>query len=403
MQPMKSTAASTDKTIAQLQSRIVDLETKVRFYEEQFNLLQHKRFGRSSEKPDTQAELFNEAESIIAGEECAHQDDTEADSAQITITYTRKKPGRKPLPKDLPGEQIRYELPKSEQVCGCGHALHEIGEDTSEQPYIIPAQIKVIEHIRVKYACRQCDNGIKTAQLSQPLLQRLIHYQLQQSIIRADETPVQVLNEPGRKAQSQSYMWLYQSGSSGVSPPVIIYDYQPGRSGLFAKNYLQDFKGQYLQTDGYSGYAQVCTPQSGIVSVGCRAHARRKFDEVIKALKGKNVKPGKAIHYALNQWTQLTCYIEDSHPEIDNNAAERRIKPFVIGRKNWLFSQTPNGAMASVTLYSLIETAKANKPEPFAYIRYILTELPRLGRHAEPEAFDDLLPWLCAEKIQALQ
>ena len=106
MQPMKSTAASTDKTIAQLQSRIVDLETKVRFYEEQFNLLQHKRFGRSSEKP-----------------------------------------GRKPLPKDLPGEQIRYELPKSEQVCGCGHALHEIGEDTSEQPDIIPAQIKVIVHI----------------------------------------------------------------------------------------------------------------------------------------------------------------------------------------------------------------------------------------------------------------
>ncbi len=282
---------------------------------------------------------------------------------------------------------------------------------------------------------------IKTAQLSQPLLQRLIHYQLQQSIIQADETPVQVLNEPGRKAQSQSYMWLYQSGSSGVSPPVIIYDYQPGRSGLFAKNHLQDFKGQYLQTDGYSGYAQVCTPQSGIVSVGCRAHARRKFDEVIKALKGKNVKPGKAhmalntiaklyaiekqcktmsaeqrylvrqkksqpilnqfkqwldksaeqvppkqlpgkaIHYALNQWTQLTCHIEDSHPEIDNNAAERRIKPFVIGRKNWLFSQTPNGAMASATLYSLIETAKANKPEPFAYIRYILTELPKLGHH----------------------
>ena len=101
-------------------------------------------------------------------------------------------------------------------------------------------------------------------------VQRLIHYQLQQSIIQADETPVQVLNEPGRKAQSQSYMWLYQSGSSGASPPVIIHDYQPGRSGLFAKNHLQDFKGQYLQTDGYSGYAQVCTPQSGIVSVGCQ-------------------------------------------------------------------------------------------------------------------------------------
>ncbi len=150
---------------------------------------------------------------------------------------------------------------------------------------------------------------IKTAQLSQPLLQRLIHYQLQQSIIQVDETPVQVLNEPGRKAQSQSYMWLYQSGSSGASPPVIIYDYQPGRSGLFAKNYLQDFKGQYLQTDGYSGYAQVCTPQSGIASVGCRAHAWRKFDEVIKALKGKNVKPGKA-HMALNTIAKLDSLLQ---------------------------------------------------------------------------------------------
>ncbi len=113
MQPMKSTAASTDKTIAQLQSRIVDLETKVRFYEEQFNLLQHKRFGRSSEKPDTQAELFNEAESIIAEEERAHQDDTEADSAQITITYTRKKPGRKLHP----GQTVLPAIP------GCPHIL----------------------------------------------------------------------------------------------------------------------------------------------------------------------------------------------------------------------------------------------------------------------------------------
>ncbi len=333
------------------------------------------------------------------------------------------------------------ELPKSEQVCGCGHALHEIGEDTSEQPDIIPAQIKVIEHIRVKYACRQCDHGIKTApepaqpieksiaspgllahiavarytdalplyrqeaifkrlnidinrtsmanrmiktaQLSQPLLQRLIHYQLQQSIIQADETPVQVLNEPGRKAQSQSCMWLYQSGSSGASPPVIIYDYQPGRSGLFAKNYLQDFKGQYLQTDGYSGYAQVCTPQSGIVSVGCRAHARHKFDEVIKALKGKNVKPGKA-HMALNTIAKLYAI----EKQCKTMSAEQR---YLVRQKK------------SQPILSLIETAKANKPEPFAYIRYILTELPRLGRHAEPEEFDALLPWLCAEKIQALQ
>ncbi len=88
-------------------------------------------------------------------------------------------------------------------------------------------------------------------------------------------------------------MWLYQSGSSGVSPPVIIYDYQPGRSGLFAKNYLQDFKGQYLQTDGYSGYAQVCTPQSGIVSVGCRAHAWRNNEYIARKANAEDQYTGQ--------------------------------------------------------------------------------------------------------------
>ena len=112
---------------------------------------------------------------------------------------------------------------------------------------------------------------------------------------------------------------------------------------------------------------------------------------------------GKAIHYALNQWQTLIQYIEDGNLEIDNNAAERRIKPFVIGRKNWLFSQTPKGAQASATLYSLIETAKANGLEPHAYLRYILTELPKLGRHAEPKDIDQLLPWNCSEKIRFLQ
>ena len=112
---------------------------------------------------------------------------------------------------------------------------------------------------------------------------------------------------------------------------------------------------------------------------------------------------GKAIHYALNQWQQLIQFIEDGELDIDNNAAERRIKPFVIGRKNWLFSQTPKGAQASATLYSLIETAKANRLEPHAYLRYILTELPKLGRHAEVDEIAQLLPWNCSEKIRCLQ
>ncbi len=429
----------------------MDLETKLQYYEEQFRSLNHKRFGASSEKCDAQSELFNEAEAILDEDENDPVSPVEEDG-QLTITYTRKKPGRKPLPKDLPREQIRYELSKEEKICGCGHHLHEMGEDKSEQLEIIPAQVKVIEHIRVKYACRHCDNGIKTA------------YQMQQNILQADETPLQVVNEPGREAKTKSYMWLYQTGSSGgSSPPVVIYDYQLGRSGLYAKTYLKDFTGKYLQTDGYSGYAQVCTPVSGITSVGCWAHARRKFDEVLKAIpKNQRNKPGKAqmaintiaklyaiekqsremmpeqrylirqeksqpilkqfkkwldksidqvppkqllgkaIHYTLNQWQQLIQYIENGELDIDNNAAERRIKPFVIGRKNWLFSQTPKGAQASATLYSLIETAKANNLEPHAYLRYILTELPKLGRHAEPDDIAQFLPWNCSEKIQHL-
>ena len=121
------------------------LQDKIKWYEEQFALLKNKRFGKSSEKQDGQLELFNEAE-VISDEQESLEDKTEKE----TITYTRNKPGRKALPKDLPREVIRHELPESEQVCACGHSLHVIGEDSSEQLEIIPAKVKVIEHVQVK-------------------------------------------------------------------------------------------------------------------------------------------------------------------------------------------------------------------------------------------------------------
>ena len=111
---------------------------------------------------------------------------------------------------------------------------------------------------------------------------------------------------------------------------------------------------------------------------------------------------GKAIRYTLNQWSYLVRYLEDGNLQIDNNAAERRIKPFVIGRKNWLFNQTPRGADASAILYSLIQTAIANNREPFDYLSYLFTELPKLGRHYEAEALDQFLPWNLTEKIKPL-
>ncbi len=121
-------------------------------------------------------------------------------------------------------------------------------------------------------------------------------------------------------------------------------------------------------------------------------------DNLTKTAKDSVI--GKAIRYTINQWDSLTRYIEDGNIQIDNNAAERHIKPFVIGRKNWLFNQTPRGANASALLYSLVQTAVANNLEPFDYLKYLLTELPRLGRHYESEALDQFLPWNLVGKIK---
>jgi hypothetical protein len=259
-----------------------------------------------------------------------------------------------------------------------------------------------------------------------------------------DETPVQVLKEPGKTAQSKSYLWVQRGGPP--AHPIVLYHYDPGRGAEVANRLLEGFSG-YLQTDGYAGYhAAVATHR--LTHVGCMAHARRKFMEAVKA-QGKNKKrgkahrgltliqklyriekqsrkldpekrhaerqhlarpildeirawldqvlpqvpptsaTGKALHYLHNEWNQLIRYLDDGRLEIDNNAAENAIRPFVLGRKNWLFSDSVRGVKASANLYSLIETAKANQLEPYAYLRYLFTELPKAQT---VEQIEDLLP-----------
>ena len=240
-------------------------------------------------------------------------------------------------------------------------------------------------------------------------------------VLHADETTLQVLHEPGKTAQSKSYMWLYRtSGYNNYgranSMPIVLYDYQPDRRAKRPAEFLQGFKG-YLHTDGYDGYHGL---PDDIVIVGCFAHARRKFDEALKSMpekdrEGSNVlrgkryldklfelertfadlspkerfakrqelaKPvleeffvwlekfgdmtktplGKAKHYALGQRKYLERYLLDGRLEISNNRAERSITPFVIDRKNFLFANTPRGAKASAIMFSIIETAKAACP-----------------------------------------
>ena len=255
-------------------------------------------------------------------------------------------------------------------------------------------------------------------------------------LINIDETPVQVHNEPGKSNQSKSYMWIFKGGTPEA--PSIIFEYHPSRAGEVAAAFLKGYQG-VVQTDGYSGYDFIEHIKE-ILIMGCWAHVRRKFiavekasgkpadpakpgitgqalkhirklyeferenkkrgltgNELVKERQEKSapvmadlkklldtsvchVPPqtllGKAINYALNQWHRLVVYLETPHVTLDNNLVENAIRPFAIGRKNWLFSGTPEGAAASAAIFSLIETAKANGLEPYWYLRYLLENLP---------------------------
>ncbi len=260
-----------------------------------------------------------------------------------------------------------------------------------------------------------------------------------------DETRVQVHNEPDRPDTRNSYMWLARGGPPGKT--VIIYEYHETRGSKNIQSFLDGFKG-YLQTDGYEAYVTALKDYPDIIHAGCFAHARRKFFDASRVskkpgsaaeglkyiqklylieneLRGKelsefdflserkrqaepilekfgtwlekrqqNVVPstelGKAISYTIGQWSKLVNYLESPHLTPDNNACENAIRPFVLGRKNWLFSGSPNGAESSCGIYSLVETAKQNNLNPYDYLRKVFTEAPLMGNR---ESWQKLLPW----------
>lgn len=278
-----------------------------------------------------------------------------------------------------------------------------------------------------------------------PVYEQLRKQLLKRDVLHADETTLQVLHEPGKKPQTDSYMWLYRT-SGDTDKPIVLYEYQPGRGAKHPKEFLTGFKG-YLHTDGYAGYHDL---GEDITVVGCWAHARRKFDEAVKSLpKGKvkgssasqgltycnllfgieqeiaektaeerhkerleQEKPvldamfawansrtaapksalGKAFHYLKEQWPYLTNYLKDGRLEISNNRAERSIKPFVIDRKNFLFANTPKGATGSAVMFSLIQTAIENGLDPYNYLTWLLKQAKDTDL-TDAEAVQRLLPW----------
>lgn len=495
--------------VEQLKQMLVWQHNKMLQMEEAFRLAMAKRFGARSEVINpNQRELFDEVEQIIADSgaiaDAEDSADPSKDSKQKIGEYERRAPGRKPLPKELPRIEVHLEISEADRTCSVhGCAMKEMGTETSEQLDVIPAVVRVIENIRHKYCCPQCDGNIKIAPLKPqllpksiatpgllahiavckyedglplyrqedilnrsgvelsratlarwmmicgksltPLLNLMRDQALECGYLQCDETTIQVLKEADRQADSKSYMWVMASAASDKK--VVLFDYRASRSGKTAQQLLAGFQG-YLQTDGYAGYNQIGS-QDGITHIGCWAHVRRKFYEAVKAAP-KNHKDGisvealayirmlykieekyghlsaaekarerqsragpilekikklidgniahvppqsatgKALHYAMSEWPKLVRYISDGQLRIDNNFIENKIRPFCIGRKNWLFADTPAGADASAALYSIIITAKANGLDAYTYLRYLFEKLPAATTLSD---YDALLPW----------
>jgi len=293
---------------------------------------------------------------------------------------------------------------------------------------------------------------VKMGDLVEPLMDWIRDEIRRNSFVQCDETPFQVLKEPGKRAQSQSYLWVLRGGES--EHPLIYYEYDPSRSSEVPKRLLCGFEG-FLQTDGYEGYTAI-GKEPGIVHVGCWAHTRRKFDEALRG-QGKTKKKGskktakqskarqalsqiqalyvierslkdvsseqrhagrqerskvvieklrhwldasmdsvppqsltgKAMAYMHRQWPKLIRILDDGRIPLDTNWVENAIRPFAVGRKAWLFADTVAGARASANLYGLIETAKANRIEPWRYLAHLFEVLPEVTLADQVEA---LLP-----------
>lgn len=508
---LNTTIASQNQLIVSLQSALTSKEEaynqQIAVLNEQIAYLTKKLFGSSSEKRDDfegQLSLFDEAE------QTASEEDHMSKLETTVKAHTRKS--KKTLEeklKGIPVEQVIHDIPKEERICDiCGSTLEEIGREIVRRELeYIPAKVKVIEHISVRYGCPSCKaddeafivkapvpkalmkhsiasessvawtmyqkyaNGLplyrqekdwlqygielNRSQLSnwiiycaknyfKPVYDYLHKELLKRQFLMADETTVQVLNEPDRAPQNKSYMWLFRSGEDGL-PTIILYGYTPTRGGYNAGEFLEGFSG-YLETDGYQGYNKV----PGITRCCCWAHVRRYFIEAVPkgkeydysnpAVQGvsfcnelfkyedkykkqslsyekrgamrleqekpvldafwswldnqhpvRNSRMDKAVTYVRNRKPFLETYLEDGRCSFSNNLSENAIRPFTVGRKNWLFSESQAGAEASAIVYSIVEMAKAHDLNIYKYLKFLLEQRP--SSKMTDEQLSAVLPW----------
>jgi len=489
---LRSLAAQLLQNIERLDKEVLHHKTRNQQLIHEIAQLKRHRFAKRAESfsPD-QASLLDD---LIDTDIAAIEAELEILAPKSASTPARQKPKRTALPAEFPRMLIHHE-PENTQ-CQCGCALKRIGEDVSEKLDYTPGVFSVERHVRGKWVCNACetliqapvpaqviDKGIPTAGLLaqvmiakyadhlplyrqekifgraglaiprstlaqwvgtcgvqlQPLVDALREVVLKHDVVHVDETPVQML-APGSKKTHRAYVWAYATTST-ADTQAVVYDFSPGRSGEYARNFLGDWKGK-LVSDDYGGYK--ASFALGVTEIGCMAHARRKFYELHATKKSilaeqalqyiaaiyeverevRDLEPDerrrirqekaaplmqtlhawmiaqrelvfegfaitKALDYSLKRWAALSRYLDDGAVPIDNNWCENQIRPWALGRKNWLFAGSLRSGQRAAALMSLIQSAKLNGHDPYAYLKDVLTRLPT-QRASE---ITDLLPF----------
>ena len=496
------------------QSQLKDIDRKLQLLLEQVAVLNNNRFGKSSEKLDVDNQIsflevdgnivyFNEAEAVAALE-CSEEEET-------SKPHSKKKKGKRAADiKGLPIVPVEHKMTEDELIDEFGEdGWYQLEDEVYHRYRFTPMKIEIEEHHVGVYKSKK-DNHFKKADYPAYLLRNSLVspsllagiwnakyvnaaplYRQEQEfqrmglnidradmahwtilcaerylsifydylhekmydyhVLQADETPVLVSKE-NRTTGNKHYMWVYRTGKMYLNKQIILYEYQPSRNASHPRAFLKDFQGICL-TDGYQVYHTIEKEREDLKIAGCWAHARRRFDEAVKALPKANqkmslaylalkqiqaiyreenklgdmnpderlkhrqltVKPlvdayfawakqnlmsvppksktANGFTYSLNQEKYLRTFLEDGEVPIDNNSAEQAIRPFCVGKKNWVMIDTIAGAEASAIIYSIAETAKANDLKPYNYFEYLLTEIPKHMDDHDASFCEDLLPW----------
>ena len=498
------------------QEQLENIDHTLQLVLEQMADLKRHRFGRSSEKHEAEDQIsfmevdgkivfFNESEAVAA------EENTQDEAESVSRAKPKKKQGKREEDLDgIPVVVVEHSMTDGELEDKFGKdGWKQLPDEVYRRYSFTPAKIEVEEHHVKVYAGKETEEVVKAphpqallrGSLVSPSLEAAVMnakyvnavplYRQEQEferyglhisrqnmanwtiqcadrylavlydylheklygyhVLQADETPV-LVNKDGRPAGSKSYMWVYRTGRMYTECQIVLYEYQMTRNASHPREFLKDFSGVCV-TDGYQVYHTIEGEREDLKIAGCWSHARRRFDEAVKALPKAKQKDSRAylaltmiqaiyreekllkdlpagermirrqlsvrplveayftwvrenlpkvpqksktwegFNYSLNQEKYLKVFLDNGEVPMDNNAAEQSIRGFCIGKKNWVMIDTIAGAKSSAIIYSIAETAKANNLKPYDYFEYLLTEIPKHLDDTDRSFLDDLLPW----------